>query len=171
MGFYLKIPALWSGLWNALPAIFTSTSIALAFSYFWICAGCAAWIKKVLPAAITSAGAVFLIFFGIVRLVYNMRILWPYPHKVVIPGFVIIALLFTVFFFLAISERERTAMSDSLTRTFQVDASPQRAYDAINDVRGWWSGRITGPTDQLGAEFSYWVPGIHYVKSYQILCQ
>ena len=55
-------------------------------------------------------------------------------------------------------------MSDSLTWTFRVDESPRRAYDAINDVRGWWSGSITGPTDQLGGEFSYWVPGIHYTK-------
>jgi uncharacterized protein YndB with AHSA1/START domain len=55
-------------------------------------------------------------------------------------------------------------MSDSLTWTFQVDEPPQRAYDAINDVRGWWSAQITGRTDQLNAEFSYWVPGIHYVK-------
>lgn len=55
-------------------------------------------------------------------------------------------------------------MSESLTWTFQVDESPQRAYEAINDVRGWWSGKITGPTDQLGGEFSYWVPGAHYTK-------
>jgi len=55
-------------------------------------------------------------------------------------------------------------MSDNLTWTFQVDESPERAYHAINDVRGWWSGRITGPTDHLGAEFSYWVPGTHYTK-------
>jgi hypothetical protein len=55
-------------------------------------------------------------------------------------------------------------MSEDLSWTFEVDESPQRAYDAINDVRGWWSGQITGPTDQLGGEFSYWVPGIHYVK-------
>src|SRR5215831_13487423 len=37
-----------------------------------------------------------------------------------------------------------TAMPDSLTWTFQVDESPQRAYEAINDVRGWWSGQISG---------------------------
>ena len=55
-------------------------------------------------------------------------------------------------------------MPDSLTWTFQVDESPQRVYEAINDVRGWWSGQITGPTDDLGAEFSYWVSGVHYVK-------
>jgi hypothetical protein len=55
-------------------------------------------------------------------------------------------------------------LADSLTWSFRVDESPRRAYDAINDVRGWWSERITGPTDQLGAEFSYWVPGTHYAK-------
>lgn len=55
-------------------------------------------------------------------------------------------------------------MSESLTWTFEVDESPERAYDAINDVRGWWSGRITGRTDRIGAEFTYWVPGVHYVK-------
>jgi hypothetical protein len=31
-------------------------------------------------------------------------------------------------------------------------------------VRGWWSGRIGGDTDVLGAEFTYTVPEIHYTK-------
>jgi uncharacterized protein YndB with AHSA1/START domain len=55
-------------------------------------------------------------------------------------------------------------MSESLTWTFQVDESPEHVYAAINDVRGWWSAQITGSTDHAGAEFSYWVPGTHYVK-------
>lgn len=55
-------------------------------------------------------------------------------------------------------------MSENLTWTFQVDETPERAFEAINNVRGWWSGQITGSTAELGAEFSYWVPGIHYVK-------
>ena len=55
-------------------------------------------------------------------------------------------------------------MSENLTWTFEVDQSPERAYEAINDVRSWWSGTITGPTDEVGAEFSYWVPGVHYTK-------
>lgn len=55
-------------------------------------------------------------------------------------------------------------MPEDLTWTFQVDNSAQHVYDAINDVRGWWSRTITGPTDQLGGEFSYWVPGVHYTK-------
>jgi hypothetical protein len=54
-------------------------------------------------------------------------------------------------------------MSD-LTATFTVDAPPMQAYDAINDVRSWWSGNITGPTDEVGAEWFYLVPDIHFSK-------
>lgn len=55
-------------------------------------------------------------------------------------------------------------MSENLTWTFAVDTAPRNAYDAINNVRGWWSATVTGATDRLGAEFSYWVPGVHYAK-------
>jgi len=47
------------------------------------------------------------------------------------------------------------------TVTFQVDKTPQQAYAAINNVRGWWSENIDGPTDQLNAEFHYHYEDIH----------
>lgn len=50
------------------------------------------------------------------------------------------------------------------TTTFLVDKSPQEAFNAINNVRGWWSGEIEGVTDTLGAEFTYSVPGIHFSR-------
>jgi uncharacterized protein YndB with AHSA1/START domain len=58
---------------------------------------------------------------------------------------------------------EETAMSD-LTATFTVDATPQEAFEAINDVRSWWGHHIAGPTDQVGAEWFYLVPDIHFSK-------
>ena len=53
-------------------------------------------------------------------------------------------------------------MNASLTHTFWVQQSPDEAFAAINNVRGWWSGNLDGSTDRLGAEFSYEVPGLHY---------
>lgn len=53
-------------------------------------------------------------------------------------------------------------MSTDLTLSFTVDQTPEQAFAAITDVRAWWSGTIEGPTDRLGAEFSYSVPDIHW---------
>ena len=55
-------------------------------------------------------------------------------------------------------------MSD-LTHSITVDATPQQAFDAIVDVRSWWGAtNIVGPTDQVGADWFYLVPDIHYSK-------
>jgi hypothetical protein len=45
--------------------------------------------------------------------------------------------------------------SNSLTITIDVDRAPAEVFAAITDTRGWWTGDIDGPTDQLGAEFTY----------------
>jgi hypothetical protein len=42
-----------------------------------------------------------------------------------------------------------------------VDCTPQEAFEAVNDVRGWWSGEIDGRTDVLGAEFIYSYKKLH----------
>lgn len=52
----------------------------------------------------------------------------------------------------------------NLTATFTVDATPHDVYDAINDVRSWWSGNIVGPTDKVGDAWFYLVPDIHFSK-------
>ena len=50
---------------------------------------------------------------------------------------------------------------DNLSIAFTVDATPQQAFAAITNVRGWWSGEIDGRTDKLGETFTYRYQDIH----------
>ena len=48
--------------------------------------------------------------------------------------------------------------------TFSVDKTPEEVFDAINNVRGWWSEEIEGRTDQPGAEFKYHYQDVHRAR-------
>ncbi len=54
--------------------------------------------------------------------------------------------------------------SRNYTIAFTVNQTPQEAFAAINNVRGWWSEEIEGSTDTLGAEFKYHFKDIHRCK-------
>ncbi len=46
-------------------------------------------------------------------------------------------------------------MNKDFTSTILVDQSPRAAFDAILNVRAWWSEDIEGSTDKLNSEFTY----------------
>jgi hypothetical protein len=54
--------------------------------------------------------------------------------------------------------------SKDFTTTILVDQTPQQAFDAINNVRGWWSENIDGSTDTLNEAYDYHYKDIHICK-------
>jgi hypothetical protein len=51
--------------------------------------------------------------------------------------------------------------NQDFSMTFMVDNTPQEVFDAINNVRGWWSQAVEGDTDRLGAVFYYHAQELH----------
>ena len=47
------------------------------------------------------------------------------------------------------------------TTTVVTDATPEEVFNAVNNVRGWWSENIDGDTDQLNAVFAYHYKDVH----------
>jgi hypothetical protein len=48
-----------------------------------------------------------------------------------------------------------------LTITIEVNKTPEEAFDAINNVRGWWSEEVKGGTEKLNDEFTYKARDLH----------
>lgn len=54
--------------------------------------------------------------------------------------------------------------SNNYTTTIEVAQTPQQVFDAINNVRGWWSENIEGVTDTVNTEFMYGYKDVHVCK-------
>jgi len=52
----------------------------------------------------------------------------------------------------------------SYTTSFTVANTPAEVTAAVNDPRAWWMTDIVGSTEQVGDEFSFEVPGVHYSR-------
>lgn len=51
-----------------------------------------------------------------------------------------------------------------ITYTLLVDQTPEEAFNAVNNVRWWWTEDIVGSTDKLNEEFTYRYKDFHYYK-------
>jgi hypothetical protein len=58
-------------------------------------------------------------------------------------------------------KQETTMDNRSFTTAFTVDQSPEEAFAAITNVRGWWSEDINGRTEKVGDIFNYRFRDIH----------
>jgi len=54
--------------------------------------------------------------------------------------------------------------NQDFSTSFVVDSSPAEVYNAVNNVRGWWSENIEGATDQLHGEWLYQYKDVHICK-------
>jgi hypothetical protein len=54
--------------------------------------------------------------------------------------------------------------TSNFTTTILVGQSPKEVFNAINNVRGWWSEEIEGNTNELNAEFKYHYEDVHRCK-------
>lgn len=50
------------------------------------------------------------------------------------------------------------------TATFAVERTPRETFEAITNVRGWWSQEVEGVTDQVGGEFNYHYQDVHHCR-------
>ncbi|RYG19840.1 MAG: SRPBCC domain-containing protein [Chitinophagaceae bacterium] len=55
-------------------------------------------------------------------------------------------------------------MTTNYTTTFLVDQSAKEVFDAVTNVRGWWSEEIEGITNQLNEEWDYHYQDVHRCK-------
>jgi hypothetical protein len=54
--------------------------------------------------------------------------------------------------------------NQNFNTTFLVDNTPKEVFNAVNNVRGWWSEGIEGSTVKLNDEFTYHYQDVHRCK-------
>src|SRR5689334_22145556 len=66
----------------------------------------------------------------------------------------------------AFSQQQKTQhmTTTDFTTTIQVNETPEATYNAINNVRGWWSEEVEGSTDKPDAVFNYHFENEHRAK-------
>ena len=55
-------------------------------------------------------------------------------------------------------------ITPDFTTTLVVDQTPEEVFNAVLNVRGWWSEDIEGNTEELNDEFNYHYKDVHICK-------
>ncbi len=61
-------------------------------------------------------------------------------------------------------QKQQKMDNKDFTSTISVEKSPEAAFNAIKNFRGWWSEDIEGATDQTGEIFFYHYKDVHLCK-------
>jgi uncharacterized protein YndB with AHSA1/START domain len=63
--------------------------------------------------------------------------------------------------------------TNDFSTSFSVNKSPQEVFDAVTNVRGWWSEEIDGRTAKLDDEFYYHYKDVHqsWMKLVEVIPQ
>jgi hypothetical protein len=63
------------------------------------------------------------------------------------------------------NNQKKTDMDNyNFTTALLVDQTPEEAFNAVNNVSGWWSEGVEGNTHKLNDEFIYRHTDLHYSK-------
>lgn len=54
--------------------------------------------------------------------------------------------------------------NESYSTSLLVNQTPREVFDAINNVRGWWSESVEGVTDKLNGEFIQYYRDVHIAR-------
>lgn len=54
--------------------------------------------------------------------------------------------------------------TSDFTTTLIVDQNPKDVFNAINNVSGWWQGKVIGNSTQVNDEFTYEMEPYHFSK-------
>jgi|RhiMetdeSRZDD1v2_1073273.scaffolds.fasta_scaffold08183_7 uncharacterized protein YndB with AHSA1/START domain len=61
-------------------------------------------------------------------------------------------------------QKNEVMTTTDFTTTLVVDQTPNEVFNAITNVRGWWSEEIEGGTEKLNDEFRYHFKDVHLCK-------
>lgn len=62
------------------------------------------------------------------------------------------------------SIKESNMTTSDFSTSITVNRSAEEVFNAINNVRGWWSESVEGNTDRLNGEFLYYYKDVHICK-------